>query len=585
MRSLTIIQKVYLCCALLAATTVISTVFVWLGGRQQAAALEQMVEVNGLLRNHMEADMGHDAIRAEVVSIIAASRTSEIDGPAAGRELADRLNEFEGHMRETEHFQRSPQISAARAAAENDFRRYVATARKIAVAAQSGAIPDGPQLRAFLITFSRLEESMAKISDSVEAFAAHSQSQTEATTRQTWWIALAGLALGLGVLAAIAYAARRYLVAVILQLAENVKIMADGRLDIAIAATERPDEIGSLARSVGTLRDGLIRSRADTAKQADMIVASIGKGLDQLAAGNLTYRIDQPLVGAFEELRRNFNDALQSLGKTMANVRGSTQELQGVAHDIGRAARDLADRNANQAGNLQETAAALTSLSDRVAGSSEAVRAAKQAVDGVGDEVTRGGNVVQEAEAAMDRIEQASQEIGKIISVIDAISFQTNLLALNAGVEAARAGDHGKGFAVVATEVRALAQRSSDAASEIRNLIANSSGEVGQGVKLVREAGGALRMITGRMDEINRMMELVSTSTAQQSVELIAVKSSSVHLEQITQSNAAVAEQVHQASDAVVQSVGAVASELDHFALGGAAVGTIGYAPARALAA
>jgi len=581
MKSLTIIQKVYLCCVLLAATTVFSTVLILYGERQQTAALTQMVEVNSLLRNHMEADMGHDAIRAEVFGIIAASRTGEIDGRASGRELVDRLNEFEGHMAETERFKRSPAITAARAAADSDFRVYVATARKIAAGAQNGVIPDGPQLRQFLITFTRLEDSMAKISDSVQAFAAQSEAQTAGTARQTWWIGIVGLVLGLSVLGTIAFAARRYLIEALLQLDGNVKRLADGKLDIAIAATERPDEIGSLARSVDKLRDGLIQSRADTARQADMIVASIGEGLDQLADGNLTYRIKQPLAGIFERLRVDFNDALESLGLTMERVQGSTQELQDVARDIGRAAKDLADRNANQAGNLEETAAALTSLSDRVAGSSEAVRAAKQAVDGVGDEVTRGGNVVQEAEAAMDRIEQASQEISKIISVIDAISFQTNLLALNAGVEAARAGDHGKGFAVVATEVRALAQRSSDAASEIRNLIANSSGEVGQGVKLVREAGGALRMITGRMDEINRMMELVSTSTAQQSVELIAVKSSSVHLEQITQSNAAVAEQVREASAAVVQSVSTVASELEHFDLGQEA----SRAPGRALAA
>ena len=581
MKSFTIIQKVYLCCALLAATIVLSTMLILFGARQQAAALEQMVEVNSLLRNHMEADMGHDAIRAEVVSIIAASRTSEIDGPAAGRELVDRLNEFEGHMLETERFKQSPAITTARAAADSDFRLYVATGRKIAAAAQIGMIPDGPQLRQFLIIFTKLEGSMAKISDTVQEFAAQSEAHAEASARLTWWIGIVGLVLGLSVLGMIAFAARRYLIEALLKLNGNVKLLADGKLDIAIAATDRPDEIGSLARSVDTLRDGLIQSRADTAKQADMIVASIGEGLDQLAGGNLAYRIDQPLAGIFERLRVDFNDALQSLGQTMQSVRGSTTELQGVARDIGRAAKDLADRNANQAGNLEETAAALTSLSDRVAGSSEAVRAAKQAVDGVGDEVTRGGKVVQEAEAAMDRIEQASQEISKIISVIDAISFQTNLLALNAGVEAARAGDHGKGFAVVATEVRALAQRSSDAASEIRNLIANSSGEVGQGVKLVREAGGALRMITGRMDEINRMMELVSTSTAQQSVELIAVKSSSVHLEQITQSNAVVAEQVREASTAVVQSVSTVAGELDHFDLGH----QTSRAPVRALAA
>ena len=181
----------------------------------------------------------------------------------------------------------------------------------------------------------------------------------------------------------------------------------------------------------------------------------------------------------------------------------------------------------------------------------------------------------------MDRIEHAAQEIGSIVSVTDAITFQTNLLALNAGVEAARAGESGKGFAVVANEVRALAQRSADAAREIRDLITNASGEIGNGVRLVRDAGASLRAITGQMDEINHMMEVVEAGASEQDISLRSIDATSRQIEQITQSNSAVAEQVNEASRSVVGSIEEVVEQLSRFR-----IAEVGLAhPGRALAA
>ncbi len=567
MNSLTVMKKVYLGCLLLAAVSIISTTLAVVGMVRQETAMQRMEKASGLLRNHMEADMGHDAIRAEVVSIIAARQTPVISARAAGQALLERLSEFDEHMAFTAKSGTAPGIAKARAAAEPAYRAYVEAGRKIAAATKSGNIPGDAELASFLRLFEELEGQMEAVSDAVQANAHDAAVQAENAAGEARLLAVSSLVLVLCVLGAIAYASRKHLIGPILDLAGNVKVLAEGRLDIEVCGSHRHDEIGNLANSVVALRDSLSQARAETREQADTIVASIGQGLNQLAAGNLAYRIEQPLSGAFERLRSDFNDALANLGATMESVRQSTQQLQSVALDIGQSAGDLANRNSHQAANLEETAAAITNLAERVSGSSEAVRTARDAVDGVGLEVSRGGKVVEQAEAAMDRIEQASQEIAKIVGVIDGIAFQTNLLALNAGVEAARAGENGKGFAVVANEVRALAQRSADAASEIKGLIVNSSGEVGEGVRLVRDAGVALREITAQMDEINRVMEVVNGSASEQSTALAAITASSRQIEQITQSNAAVAEQVNHASNAVVSAVETVAAEVSRFTL------------------
>jgi len=161
--------------------------------------------------------------------------------------------------------------------------------------------------------------------------------------------------------------------------------------------------------------------------------------------------------------------------------------------------------------------------------------------------------VVSHAEDAMKKIEQSSQQISNIIGVIDEIAFQTNLLALNAGVEAARAGDAGKGFAVVAQEVRELAQRSAGAAKEIKGLIQNSSREVENGVKLVRDTGGALKTICGLIVEMNSHMESIATSAGEQSTGLAEVNTAVNAMDQTTQQNAAMVEQSNAASNVLAQ--------------------------------
>ena len=540
-----------------------------------------MTGSTALLRAHMEADMGHDAIRGEVVSIVASRQTSVINAAETAQELDLRLTDFAKNMQPTAKVDDAPQVRAARAQADKAFTAYVAIGRSIAAKARAGAIPDDAELRQFQQLFSQLEGEMEKISDAVQANAMQTAESASAVALQARLITFGGLLLILGVVAAIARFGRKQLVQPLAQIAGTVRSMADGDLQVFLTEAERPDEIGDLARSVGALRDNLGDARSETAAQASAIVSSIGAGLSELAAGNLAYTIDQPLAGPFEQLRADFNLALMELGQTVSTVQASTDRLQNVAMDIGNAAGDLSNRNASQAASLEETAAAITNLATRVAGSTQAVSSARKAVDSVGGVITRGGTVINNAEAAMDRIELASQEIGKIVTVIDAIAFQTNLLALNAGVEAARAGEQGRGFAVVASEVRALALRSADAAQEIKGLIGNSSNEVGEGVRLVRDAGSTLRAITEQMDEINRMMEVVEAGASEQDLALRSIDETSKQIEHITQSNSAVAEQVSDASRTVVSSIGEVLQQLGRFVVKGRSGGAHSASPMR----
>ncbi|MDF8334227.1 methyl-accepting chemotaxis protein [Novosphingobium cyanobacteriorum] len=555
-------------CLILATGAAGSTTLCVLGMSRQDVAMGRMNTATGLLREHMEADMGHDAIRAEVVSIVASRQTTAIDGAAAAAELEQRIDEFEKHMAATARSDVAPTVAGARAAADPAFRSYVATGREIARRAKAGLVPDDQELQNFQRLFAELEGQMSSISDAVQANAELTSTSATWAATQARWIALASMLIILILLAWIARVGRTQMIHPLLLLGQSVRQMAAGKLDVEMGGEGRSDEIGDLSRSAIALRDSLIEARAETKRQAEAIVTSIGAGLSNLARGNLAFRLEQPLAGRFEGLRHDFNAALGELGAAMSKVQGSTIALERVAADIGDAASDLAGRNVRQAAGLEETATAINGLNQRVSGSSEAVFSARAAVDGVGGEVARGGQVIEEAEQAMDRIEAASQEIGKIVSVIDGIAFQTNLLALNAGVEAARAGDAGKGFAVVASEVRALAQRSAEAAREIKDLIGNSSDEIGGGVKLVRDAGASLRSITERMDEINRMMEVVEAGANEQKGSLQSLDETSRQIGKITQSNAAVADQVSNASRTMAQAISEVARELARFEIG-----------------
>ncbi len=361
---------------------------------------------------------------------------------------------------------------------------------------------------------------------------------------------------------------------------------------VEIPGIGRGDEIGAMAGAVQVFKDNAIervrlqsdavtlqqtvdRRRQEAQAASDAIaqaqkevVDALKSGLAALAAGNLTARISCVLAPEYESLKFDFNAAMESLQKTMGSIASNTMGVKAGAAEITRASDDLARRTEQQAASLEQTAAALDQITATVDKTAEGAKSARDLVAAARQDAEASGNVVSETVAAMAGIETSSREIGNIIGVIDEIAFQTNLLALNAGVEAARAGEAGRGFAVVATEVRALAQRSADAAREIKMLISTSGTQVGTGVKLVGDTGKALARIVEQVSRLNGLVMDIAASAQEQATALGQVNSAVNAMDQTTQQNAAMVEQSTAASHGLAREAEELAHLVGQFSIG-----------------
>ncbi len=368
--------------------------------------------------------------------------------------------------------------------------------------------------------------------------------------------------------------------------------LARGDNDVAIPAIGRRDEVGRMASAVQTFKDAAIEKlrlealAADQARDAEAVrqageaerariaaeqvavVDSLAAGLEKLSGGILTYRIAQAFAPAYEKLRADFNGAMSQLQDAMQVVADNTAGIRTGSGEISHASDDLSRRTEQQAASLEETAAALDEITATVRKTAEGASRARDAVSAARVDAEQSGKVVRDAVTAMDGIESSAQQISQIIGVIDEIAFQTNLLALNAGVEAARAGDAGRGFAVVASEVRALAQRSAQAAKEIKALISASSQQVDHGVDLVAQTGKALERIAVQVSEVNALVAEIAASTQEQAIGLQQVNIAVNQMDQVTQQNAAMVEESTAASHSLAQDAEALSQLISGFELG-----------------
>jgi len=363
--------------------------------------------------------------------------------------------------------------------------------------------------------------------------------------------------------------------AVLVWLAHTVETMfAAVEAQTARAETERQAAEANHARAVeaaGEAETAQLEREQDQARTAAEDAATLqglASALMRLAAGDLTCRIADGLPAKAKPLQDDFNAAVERLQAAMAAVAENAASTQESAGEIARAADDLARRTEQQAASLEETAAALDEVTVTVRKTAAGARQGEAVVKSAGLEAVESEKVMLGAITAINGIQASSREIGQIIGVIDEIAFQTNLLALNAGVEAARAGDAGKGFAVVASEVRALAQRSADAAKEIKTLINTSADQVDTGVKLVSETGQALERIVAKVGEINGMMVEIAASAQEQATALNEVNTAVNHMDQMTQQNAAMVEQATAASHGLSTQTATLARLIGSFKVG-----------------
>ncbi|HWU01127.1 MAG TPA: methyl-accepting chemotaxis protein [Novosphingobium sp.] len=314
--------------------------------------------------------------------------------------------------------------------------------------------------------------------------------------------------------------------------------LAQGDTSSTIAYTAYNDCVGRMTKAMATFRDNAVEVQQHRQAQ-QLVVEKLSAALKALSRNELTCQIETAFPDNYEELRLDFNAAIASLNAAIAAVGQSSSKVLNGSHEVHSAADDMAQRNEQQAARLEESAAAMREVTRGVNDTADTAAEAQQTIADAEREASEGGHVVARTVEAMSAIEQSAQEISQIIGVIDGIAFQTNLLALNAGVEAARAGDAGKGFAVVANEVRALAQRSADAAKDIKALISVSGEQVNAGVTLVGEAGAVLEKIVGRVSQINTMIGDISANARTQADCLHMVNAAVSDMEQLTQQNAA----------------------------------------------
>ncbi len=324
------------------------------------------------------------------------------------------------------------------------------------------------------------------------------------------------------------------------------EIWIQGAYNPVFDADGKPYKIIKFATDITAAHQARAATKAErdrTESIQNLVVSTLAASLKGLADGDLTARIDAPFEGRYERIKLDFNASVEALQDAMNAIASATDNLQSGSSEIASASDDLSRRTEQQAASLEETAAALDEITATVRRSADGAKQAAAAATGARLDATRSGEVMRDAIVAMGEIETSATQVAQIIGVIDEIAFQTNLLALNAGVEAARAGDAGRGFAVVAQEVRSLAQRSAEAAREIKVLIATSGQQVARGVRLVTETGQTLGGIVDKVASIDALIGEIAQSSQEQAIGLNQVNTAVNQMDQVTQQNAAMVEE------------------------------------------
>ncbi|HHZ07394.1 MAG TPA: HAMP domain-containing protein [Rhizobiales bacterium] len=560
--------------------------------------LESSLRSAQVVRAHMQGDMMHDAIRADVIGALEATIIGSgfgIDQVAA--DFAEHSKSFRESIATASDLATDQATRDVLKAVEAPLLAYEQSARTIIDMAAKDASGARAAYPGFMRQFSELEDAMEAAADKIEASAAAEADAALAFSELGLMLMLGLLAAGIAVAGGVVLVARRQVVRPLLNVTDVLDRLARGDLTAQPARSSSDDEIGRMNAALQAFRQAVIDRQAELeaadqrealeaerarneqiqAEQRQVqnhVVTSIATGLSHLADGDLTFRINEPFPPTYESLREDFNRSLAVLSDAILGIHQASATIRSGSGEISKAADDLSLRTQQQASSLEETAAALNEITSTVRSTSEGADKAHQAAVAADTEVKQGGSVVAEAIAAMSTIERSSSEIGQIIGVIDEIAFQTNLLALNAGVEAARAGESGKGFAVVASEVRALAQRSAEAAKQIKALINASTAQVAVGVDLVGRTGTVLERLASHVERINAVVAEIAGSARSQANGLTEINTAVDQMDRVTQQNAAMVEETTAASHSLANEAAELTQRVNRFRVGAANAGS-----------
>lgn len=605
-----------LCLFLALITSAVAGIGIYSSSRM-GGAIDELANSATAIRNHTIGDMLHDGLRADVYAALIRSDTGA-DGAETIAETRAHAKEFSERIAATKAIVSSPETLSRLRALDEPLQSYIAQAAALVELAfrDRKAALDGMTL--FDERFEALETSMKEAGDALEAEALAAQAGAGSARQLAATVAITGLIIAVLTALGLYVAVLRSIIRPIADIVVTMRQRGSEAVTV-IPHRDRRDEIGEMARTIGSYQDVLaarsdeerrrrdeellisqkqseifaetaqqIRQAVDAAVHGDFShrvdpgsqqgeMAALVTGINQIniavddatttfadileaiAEGDLTRAVDVEYSGKLGSVSSSINGMVEKLSLTVDVIKQTAREVAAAAEEIKAGAENLSTRTEEQASSLEETAATTEQLAASVKVSARATRQAVTLAENATLVARNGGAIVTDAIGAMNRIELASGKITDIISVIDGIAFQTNLLALNAAVEAARAGDAGKGFAVVASEVRALAQQSSDAAKDISGLISDTTEEVAAGVKLVRSAGAALSEIVEATQSVAKTVTEVSGASGEQANGIDEMSQTVARMDEMTQQNAALAEQ--SAASAVL--LGRKIAELD----------------------
>lgn len=519
--------------------------------------LARQVVATSAIHHEMMADMVHDALKGDVTYAVLLGPTAlPEEHDAVMSKTAEDISTFRDSIAKLQELDLPLEVRGQITTVIPTMEDYLTTGDATVKLGFKDQAAGRAALPTFMAKFNTMEAQLGRLGDLIQALGEET-SQGALNLDLVLIYVLVGVSVATTVVMIYnAWHVTRSISKPIERLRGALRDVAQGDLGIRIGAITRDDDIGAIARDIDVMSERVKEAmdrQAALRAEGERVIGRLGAGLRDLSAGDLSQPIEEAFAKDYEPLRHDFNDTVSKLSHLISQVMEASEGIRARSNEISRSSEELAARTETQAATLEETAAALEEITASVNMAAESAKEVEAVVMHARNDVEASGRVVQGAVNAMNEIESSSTQISQIIGVIDDIAFQTNLLALNAGVEAARAGDAGRGFAVVASEVRALAQRSSLAAKEIKVLISASSQHVHSGVQQVDGAGKALSAVVNQVAEILKLVSNMASGSFEQAQGLNEINIGVAQLDQVTQHNAAMVEESGAATHALNQ--------------------------------